>query len=129
MPWDWRYYAEKVRQAKYDLDEAELKPYFGLDNMIEAAFDAAGRLFGLRFAERRDLALYHPDVRAFEVRDRDGTAVGLCLRDDFARPGKRSGAWMSSYREQQMLDGEVLPIVVNNNNFARGEPTLLSFDD
>ena len=129
MPWDWRYYAEKVRQAKYQLDEAELKPFFELGNMIEAAFDAAGRLFGLGFAERRDLALYHPDVRAYEVCDRNGRPVGLFLRDDFARPGKRSGAWMSSYREQQTLDGEVLPIVVNNNNFARGEPTLLSFDD
>ena len=129
MPWDWRYYAEKVRARQYALDEAELKPYFVLDHMIDAAFDTAGRLFGLRFVERADCAAYHPDVRAFEVRDADGRAIGLFLRDDFARPGKRSGAWMSSYREQQMLDGEVLPIVVNNNNFAKGEPTLLSFDD
>ena len=127
--WDWRYYAEKVRQRKYALDEAELKPYFVLDNIIQAAFDTAGHLFGTRFVERRDCALYHPDVRAFEVRDQAGQAIGLFLRDDFARPGKRSGAWMSSYREQQALDGAVKPIVVNNNNFAKGDPTLLSFDD
>jgi peptidyl-dipeptidase Dcp len=127
--WDWRYYAEKVRQAKYAIDEAAVKPYFVLDNMVRAAFDTAGRLFGIEFVEREDCTAYHPDVRVYEVRDRNGQAVGLFLHDNFARPGKRSGAWMSSFREQQRLDGEVLPIVVNNNNFSRGEPTLLSFDD
>jgi peptidyl-dipeptidase Dcp len=127
--WDWHYYAERVRKAEYDIDEAEAKPYFALDNMVQAAFAAAGRLFGLSFVERRDLPVYHPDVRAWEVRGRDGQALGLFLHDNFARPGKRSGAWMASYRVQQELDGPVLPIVVNNNNFARGEPTLLSFDD
>ncbi|HVH75771.1 MAG TPA: M3 family metallopeptidase [Stellaceae bacterium] len=129
MPWDWRYYAEKVRQRRYDLDEAALKPYFALDNIVEAAFDTAQRLFGLSFEERKDLALYHPDVRAFEVRDGSGRPVGLFLRDDFARAKKHSGAWMSSYRDQESFAGEVLPIVVNNNNFAKGSPTLLSFDD
>ena len=129
MPWDWRYYAEKVRQRRYDLDEAALKPYFALDNIVEAAFDTAQRLFGLSFEERKDLALYHSDVRAFEVRDRSGRPVGLFLRDDFARAKKHSGAWMSSYRDQESFEGEVLPIVVNNNNFAKGSPTLLSFDD
>jgi peptidyl-dipeptidase Dcp len=128
-PWDWRYYAEKVRQAKYAIDEAAVKPYFVLDNMVAAAFDSAGRLFGLRFVERRDCPLYHPDVRAYEVRDASDRPIGLFLHDNFARPGKHSGAWMSSYRQQQTLDGEVLPIVVNNNNFAKGDPTLLSFDD
>jgi peptidyl-dipeptidase Dcp len=128
-PWDWRYYAEKVRQAKYAIDEAAVKPYFVLDNMVAAAFDSAGRLFGLRFVERNDCALYHSDVRAYEVRDASDRPIGLFLHDNFARPGKHSGAWMSSYREQQTLDGEVLPIVVNNNNFAKGDPTLLSFDD
>jgi peptidyl-dipeptidase Dcp len=128
-PWDWRYYAEKVRQAKYALDEASVKPYFVLDNIVQAAFDTAGRLFGLRFIERRDCPVYHPDVRAYEVRDAGGRPIGLFLHDNFARPGKHSGAWMSSYREQQSLDGEVLPIVVNNNNFSKGDPTLLSFDD
>jgi peptidyl-dipeptidase Dcp len=128
-PWDWRYYAEKARQARYRLDEAEVKPYFMLDNIAAAAFEVAGRLFGLSFTPRPDVPVYHPDVRAYEVRDRDARLVGLFLHDNFARPGKRSGAWMSSYRNQQSLDGEVAPIVVNNNNFARGEPTLLSFED
>jgi len=128
-PWDWRYYAEKVRQQKYALDEAGVKPYFVLENMVQAAFDTAGRLFGLGFAERPDCATYHPDVRAFEVQDATGRPIGLFLHDNFARAGKRSGAWMSSYREQDSLDGEVLPIIVNNNNFSKGDPTLLSFDD
>ena len=133
-PWDWRYYAEKVRRAQYDLDEAEVKPYFVLDNMVAAAFDTAGHLFGLTFTARGDLPVYHPDVRVWEVRDRAGNHVGLFLHDNFARPGKHSGAWSSRYRDQQNLDGPVAPIVVNNNNFSKsdsagGEPTLLSFDD
>jgi peptidyl-dipeptidase Dcp len=128
-PWDWRYYAEKVRQTEYDLDEAEVKPYFVLDQMVPAAFDTAHRLFGLSFTERKDLPVYHPDVRVWEVRDNAGDHVGLFLHDNFARPGKQSGAWSSRYRDQQTLDGTVTPIVVNNNNFAKGTPTLLSFDD
>jgi peptidyl-dipeptidase Dcp len=133
-PWDWRYYAEKVRNAQYDLDEAEVKPYFVLDNMVAAAFATAGQLFGLSFTVRGNLPVYHPDVRVWEVRDQAGAHVGLFLHDNFARPGKHSGAWSSRYRDQQDLDGPVAPIVVNNNNFARsdptgGEPTLLSFDD
>src|SRR5262249_25041290 len=127
--WDWRYYAEKVRQARYDIDETAVKPYFVLDNIAAAAFETARRLFGVSFIERQDCPLYHPDVRAYEVRDETGRPIGLFLHDNFARPGKRSGAWMSSFREQQSLDGEVLPIVVNNNNFSKGDPTLLSFDD
>jgi len=127
--WDWRYYAEKVRQARYDIDEAAVKPYFVLDNIVAAAFDSATRLFGVSFVERHDCPVYHPDVRVYEMRDESGRAIGLFLHDNFARPGKHSGAWMSSFREQQMLDGEVLPIVVNNNNFSKGDPTLLSFDD
>jgi len=128
-PWDWRYYAEKVRQAEYDLDEAEVKPYFVLDHMVQAAFDTAGRLFGVTFTERSDVPVYHPDVRVWEVRDSAGGHVGVFLHDNFARPGKRSGAWSSRYRDQETLDGAVASIVVNNNNFAKGEPTLLSFDD
>jgi peptidyl-dipeptidase Dcp len=128
-PWDWRYYAEKVRAARYDFDESAVKPYFVLDNMVAALFDTAGRLFGLRFVPRPDCPVYHPDVRAYEVRGEGGQAIGLFLHDNFARSGKRSGAWMSSYRDQETLDGEVLPIVVNNNNFSKGNPTLLSFDD
>ena len=130
---DWRYYAEKVRKAKYGLDEAEVKPYLELDNIIAAAFDTAARLFGLSIAERHDLALYHPDVRAFEVKDRGGRHVALFLGDYFARPAKRSGAWNSSFRSQEHMDiHDVRPIVVNVMNFARGgegEPTLLSVDD
>jgi len=128
-PWDWRYYAEKVRQAEYDLDEAEVKPYFVLDNMVQAAFDTARRLFDITFTERSALPVYHSDVRFWEVRDSVGNHIGLFLHDNFARPGKRSGAWSSRYRDQETLDGAVAPIVVNNNNFAKGEPTLLSFDD
>jgi peptidyl-dipeptidase Dcp len=131
-PWDWRYYAEKVRKAKYDFDEAALKPYFSLDRMLEAAFDCARRLFGVRFVARPDLRTYHPDVRVYEVRNPDDTVRAVFLSDNFARPSKRGGAWMSSYRVQSRADGEVIPIVVNNNNFAKapeGEPTLLSADD
>ena len=132
-PWDWRFWAEKVRQADHALDEEALKPFFVLADMERAAFDTAGRLFGLRFLPLADARLYHPDVRAWEVQDAareegDGH-VGVFLADPYARSDKRSGAWMSSYRDQETLDGPVSPIIVNNNNFARAEPTLLSFDD
>jgi peptidyl-dipeptidase Dcp len=128
-PWDWRYYAEKVRQATYHVDAAEVKQYFVLDNIVSAAFDTAARLFGVSFIERTDLCLYHPDVRAYEVQDQDGRHVGLFLQDNFSRPGKRSGAWMSSFRVQESFADLVSPIVVNNNNFSKGNPTLLSLDD
>jgi peptidyl-dipeptidase Dcp len=131
-PWDWRHYAEKQRKAVHDFDEAELKPYLQLDAVIEAAFDTARRLFGLTFRPVDGLALYHPDARAWEVSDAEGRHVGLFLGDYFARPSKRSGAWMSVFRAQEKLTGNVRPIVVNNMNFARGasaEPALLSFDD
>jgi peptidyl-dipeptidase Dcp len=127
-PWDWRYYAEKVRWADYALDEAEMKPFFVFEAIQQAAFDTATRLFGLTFHPLHDVALYHPDVRAYEVRDAAGH-VGVFLADPFARPDKRSGAWMSSYRDQEALDGPVSPIIVNNNNFAKSDPALLSFDD
>ncbi len=127
--WDWRYLAEKVRQQQFDLDDAQLKPYFALDNMIAAMFDCAGRLFGLKFVEQADPPLYHPDVRLWEVRGRDDTLVGLFLGDNFARPSKRSGAWMSVFRSQSGIGGGTLPIVINNNNFAKASPTLLSFED
>ena len=131
-PWDWRYLAEKRRKAEFDLDEAELKPYLQLDRMIEAAFYAAGRLFGLNFVERFDLKLYDPDVRAWTAIGRDGAPVALFIGDYFARPSKRSGAWMSNFRGQQKLDRAQLPIVVNVMNFAKGgegEASLLSVDD
>jgi peptidyl-dipeptidase Dcp len=131
-PWDWRYYAEKVRKERFALDADGVKPYFQLDAIIEAAFHCATRLFGLTFKERADVPVYHPDVRAFEVSGRDGGHVGLFLGDYFARPSKRSGAWMSSFRGQRKLDGEVRPIIVNVMNFSKSsgdEPALLSFDD
>ncbi|MGJ4858345.1 M3 family metallopeptidase [Labrys sp. La1] len=130
--WDWRYYAEKKRRQEFDLDEAELKPYLQLDKIIEAAFDTARRLFGITFTERKDVPVYHPDVRAFEATDAAGTSIGLFYGDYFARPSKRSGAWMSAFRSQERLNGAINPIIVNVMNFARsadGQPTLLSFDD
>ncbi len=131
-PWDWRYYAEKLRAAEFDFDEAEIKPYLSLDRMLEAAFYTATQLFGVSFKERTDVPVYHPDVRAFEVSDAQGHHVGLFYGDYYARPSKRSGAWMSAFRRQHKLDGGTRPIIVNVMNFARGaagEPTLLSFDD
>ena len=119
-PWDWRFYAEKVRKAHYGFDGAVMKPYFTLDRMLAAAFDTANRLFGIRFVERPDLRAYHEDVRVFEVRGRDDVVVGVFLSDNFARPTKRGGAWMSAYRYQSRVDGETIPIIVNNNNFAKG---------
>jgi peptidyl-dipeptidase Dcp len=127
-PWDWRHYAERVRQEEYAIDEAELKPYFVLENIQQAAFDTAHRLFGLQFVERPDIPAYHPDMRAWEVRDKDGH-VGVFIADNYARAGKRSGAWMSGFRDQQALDEPIAPIIANNNNFSRGTPTLLSYDD
>jgi peptidyl-dipeptidase Dcp len=126
---DWRYLAEKVRQQQFDVNDAQLKPYFALDNMIAAMFDVAGRLFGLRFIEQANPGLYHPDVRLWEVRGRDDALTGIFLGDNFARPPKRGGAWMSVFRSQSAIEGGSLPIVVNNNNFAQARPTLLSFDD
>jgi peptidyl-dipeptidase Dcp len=130
--WDWRWWAEKVRVARYAIDDAEVKPYFELGRMVQAAFDCAGRLFGLRFVPRPGWPVYHPDVVAYEVCDAAGGTVGLFLQDNFARAGKRSGAWMSSLRLQNRNTPGVereLPVVLNNNNFARGAPTLLALDD
>jgi len=129
--WDWRFYAEKVRQARYDIDEATTKPYFRLERMVEAVFDCAQRLFGLRFVALPQVQAYHDDVIVYEVQDHGGAVLGVFLHDNFARPSKRSGAWMSVFRQQSRNAGAT-PIVINNNNFARGapgEPTLLSFDD
>lgn len=126
--WDWRYYAEKLRKQRYDLDEAEIMPYFQLDNMIAAAFDTAHRLFGLDFKERRDIPVYHPDVRVWDV-TRSGRHVALFFGDYFARPSKRGGAWMSSFRDQQNIDGFVTPIITNTCNFPMASPALLNFDE
>lgn len=132
-PWDYRFYAEKVRKAKYDLDSAEIKPYFQLDNMMAAMFDAAGKLYGMRFTENTGaVPVFHPDIRTFEV-SRDGKLIGLFYLDNFARDGKRSGAWMTTYRSQHDLGGRNnLILASNNNNFVKGgngEPTLISIDD
>jgi peptidyl-dipeptidase Dcp len=131
-PWDWRYYSERRRKAEFAFEEAEIKPYLQLDKIIEAAFFTAGRLFGLTFREVGDLVLHHPDVRVWEVLGADGSHVGLFLGDYFARPSKRSGAWMSSLRGQEKLAGNIRPIIVNVMNFnkaADDAPPLLSFDD
>jgi peptidyl-dipeptidase Dcp len=130
-PWDWRYYAERRRKAEFDLEESELKPYMQLDKMIEAVFYTANRLFGLEFTERHDIPLYNKETRAWTVR-RNGKEIALFIGDYYARPPKRSGAWMSNFREQYKFDGGSLPIVVNCLNFAKpapGEACLLSFDD
>jgi peptidyl-dipeptidase Dcp len=135
--WDWRYWAEKVRRARFAIDDAEVKPYFQLENMVQAAFDCAGRLFGLNFSLRPDLPVYHSDVKAYEVRNAAGAVIGIFLQDNFARAGKRSGAWMSALRWQSRNTdtGAALPVILNNNNFAKGAgaehgaPTLLSLDD
>ncbi|THD48636.1 MAG: M3 family peptidase [Bradyrhizobium sp.] len=131
-PWDWRYYAEKLRQRRANFDDAAIKPYLALDHMIEAAFDCASRLFGLSFSERKDVPVWHPDVRVWEVKDSAGRHKALFYGDYFARPSKRSGAWMTSLRDQQKLDGDIAPQIINVCNFSKGadgEPSLLSPDD
>ena len=131
-PWDWRYYAEKLRKARCDIDEATIKPYLQLERIIEAAFYTASRLFGLTFVRRDDVPVWHADVRAWEVRDSAGRHRGIFFGDYFARPSKHSGAWMTTLRDQERLSGDVHPLVVNVMNFSKagdGEPTLLSFDD
>jgi peptidyl-dipeptidase Dcp len=127
-PWDWRYYAEKLRARLYDFDEATLKPYFELNRMIDAAFFTAEKLFGLTFIERHDIPVYHPDVRVWEVQ-RGGDTIGLFYGDYFARAEKQGGAWMSALRDQETLDGAVLPLITNTCNFIKATPALLSFED
>ncbi|MEM6616707.1 MAG: M3 family metallopeptidase [Pseudomonadota bacterium] len=129
--WDWRYYAEKRRQAEHDFDESAIKPFFQLDKMREASFEVARRLFGLSFEPLSDAVLYHPDAKAWEVR-RGDTHLGVFISDDFARASKRSGAWASGFRNQHRIEGDVRPIIVNVQNFAKapdGQPTLLTLDD
>jgi peptidyl-dipeptidase Dcp len=131
-PWDWRYYAEKLRQRRANFDDAAIKPYLVLDHMIEAAFDCATRLFGISFSERKDIPVWHPDVRVWEVKDAAGQHKALFYGDYFARSSKRSGAWMTSLRDQQKLDGAVAPLILNVCNFSKGadgQPSLLSPDD
>ncbi|GAA4383496.1 M3 family metallopeptidase [Hymenobacter koreensis] len=133
-PWDYRYYAEKVRKARYDLDQNEVKQYLQLDKMRDGMFWVAGELFNFTFSPITNVPVYHPDVKVWEVKDKtSGKHVGLWYFDPYARPGKRSGAWMNAYRRQERMDGKpVTTIVSNNSNFVKGkdgEPTLISWTD
>jgi peptidyl-dipeptidase Dcp len=132
-PYDWRYYAEKVRQKKYALNEDEIKPYFSLDKVREGAFDVAGKLFGLSFKKLDGIPVYHEEVVAYEVSDRDGSHLGVLYTDFFPRPSKRGGAWMTSYRPQSTKDGKrnapVISIVCNFTKPVGDKPALLTFDE
>ncbi len=131
-PWDYRYYAEKVRKARYDLDENEVKPYLQLEKLREGMFWVAGELLGLRFTPVADVPVYHPDVRVWKVTNDAAELVGLWYFDPYARPGKRSGAWMNAYRNQERFERDVKTIVSNNSNFVKGkdgEPILVSWTD
>ena len=131
--WDWYHYAEKVRKARYDIDDGVLKPYFKLENVRDAAFMVAQRLFGITFHELPDAPRYHEDVQVFEAKDLDGAHVGVFYFDFHPRPSKRGGAWMNSFRDCSPTSTvRVRPIIVNNCNFPKGSggiPTLLSFND
>jgi peptidyl-dipeptidase Dcp len=131
-PWDYRYYAENVRQAKYDLDTNAVKPYLQLEKLREGMFFVAGELFGFRFVPLADVAVYHPDVRVWQVQDAQGGHVGTWYFDPYARPGKHSGAWMQTYRSQESFERSVPTVLSNNANFVKGkpgEPVLISWDD
>jgi len=131
--WDWRYYAEKVKKARYDLDDTQLRPYFKLENVRDGAFYVANKLYGLTFVERKDIPTYHPEVATFEVKDKDGSHLGVFLVDFHPRPGKRGGAWSSGYRGQRFKAGkDIRPIVVNVCNFTRSTadaPALLTLEE
>ena len=132
-PWDYRYYMEKVRKAKYDLDQNEIKPYLQLEKLREGIFWVAGELFNFNFAPVTNVSVAHPDIRVWEVTDKTTKRhIGLWYFDPYARAGKRSGAWMNAYRTQERIDGEITTIVSNNSNFVKGkpgEPVLISWDD
>ncbi len=131
--WDWWFYAEKVKKAKYDIDEEMLRPYFKMEHVRQGAFDVASRLFGIKFIKRNDIEVYDSDVEVYEVQEADGALVGILYTDYYPRNGKRAGAWMSYYRGQSSIDGEMIyPLVVNVGNFTKptsDKPALLSFDD
>ena len=131
-PWDYRYYAEKVRKEKYDLDLNEVKPYLQLEKLREAMMWASSELYGFKYKQIYDVPVFHPDVRVWEVTDRDNNHVGLWYFDPYAREGKRSGAWMNAYRDQENIDRPITTIVSNNSNFVKGNPdeaVLISWDD
>ena len=130
--WDWWHYSEKVRKEKYNLDESAIKPYLSLDNVLEGVFSTTNKLWGLSFTEIFDIDLYHPDARIWEVKDKDGSRLGVFIGDYFTRSNKRGGAWMSSFKGQSNLDGRERPIIVNVCNFPApvgDNPALLSFDN
>ncbi|TVR74147.1 MAG: M3 family peptidase [Marinilabiliales bacterium] len=132
-PWDWRYYAEKVRKEKFDLDEAETRPYFSMDNVIEGTFMVVEKLWGLRFVKLDDVPTYHDDAEVYQVLEADGSHLGILYMDNYNRPSKRGGAWMSRFRGQSVTDGEFIhPVITINCNFSRptgGQPSLLTFDE
>ena len=133
QPWDWWFYAEKLRKAKYDLDDSALRPYFQLENVRNGAYEVAHKLYGITFTERTDIPKYQEDVRVFEVKDADGSHLGILYVDYYPRPNKEGGAWMSNYREQSIQNGvDIRPVIVNNGNFSKptaGEPALISFEE
>ncbi len=132
-PWDWWYYAEKLRKQKYDLDEEMLRPYLKLENVIEGVFLLANKLYGLKFEERKDIPVYHPDVRVFEVKEADGRQVGLLYTDYFPRASKGAGAWMNALRDAYRMDGRrIVPLIINCGNFTKStpeQPSLLSWEE
>ena len=131
-PWDWAYYAEKVRKAKYALDEEQTKPYFKMENVRQGVFDLTTKLFGLQYEKLEDIPVYHPDVEGFKVTDADGSLIGVILTDYFPRSTKRGGAWMTNFVNQEVIDGEdIRPVIVNVGNFAKpteDKPSLLTLD-
>ena len=131
-PWDWAYYAEKVRKAKYALDEEQTKPYFKMENVREGVFNTAHKLFGLNFEQLDSIPVYHPDVEGFKVTDADGSLIGVLLTDYFPRSTKRGGAWMTNFINQEVIEGEdIRPVIVNVGNFAKptaDKPSLLTLD-
>ena len=133
QPWDWWYYAEKLKKAKYNMDEEELRPYFQVENVIDGVFGLATSLWGIKFEERDDISKYHPDVKIFEVKEADGSHIGILYIDYFPRESKRAGAWMDVFRKQYKKDGEmVYPIIYNVGNFSKptgDKPALLSLDE
>jgi peptidyl-dipeptidase Dcp len=133
QPWDWWYYAEKVKKEKYDLDETMLRPYFKLENVINGVFMLTSKLFGLQYSERKDIQVYHPDVKVFEVKEKNGKHIGILYTDYFPRDTKSSGAWMSEFRSQSSIGGKFIsPVIYNCGNFSKPtpeQPALLSIDE
>ena len=132
-PWDWWFYAEKVKMAKYDLDDTALRPYFQLENVRDGAFMVANKLYGITFTERTDIPKYHEDVRVFEAKDADGSHLAVLYVDYYPRASKQGGAWMNNIREQSIRDGkDIRPVITNNGNFSKptaGEPALISYEE